>query len=136
MTTVMVSGKWDPPHEGHIDSIVKASTLGDYLIVIVQPDEGVKAVKGTCYIPLWARLVLVTGILRVYDIAGAAFEGKDLDGKSVKSILHFKPNFYAKGGDRKKGNIPEEEVQACKEAGCKIVYGVGDLLNSSSKIVK
>lgn len=137
MTTLvraMVSGKFDPPHEGHIDHIVKASKLGDELIVIAQPDDYIIKEKGKYNVPYWGRYVLLKGILMVYGIKGDVFIGLDRDGKSTESLKHFRPDVYVKGGDRVEGTLPAEEVEVCKQIGCRIVYGVGDLLNSSSKL--
>lgn len=135
MKTVMVSGKFDPPHEGHIDHIVKASKLGDYLIVIVQPDEGVRFVKqGKCELPLWARVALLKGVLLYYRIKGDVFVGVDIDGRSVRSLRFFNPNIYAKGGDRTSSSLPVDELRTCEEIGCRVAFGIGDLLGSSSQI--
>jgi cytidyltransferase-like protein len=51
MKTVMVAGKFDPLHEGHIDHIRKAAKLGK-LLVITHTDEVIKKLKGRCNIPL------------------------------------------------------------------------------------
>lgn len=132
--TVMCSGKFDPLHEGHIRHLQEASKLGDYLIVIVQPDEGVRATKETLNIPLWARLDIVKGILLQYRMRGDAYTGLDQDGKSTQSLIHFKPDIYAKGGDRTPDRMPPEEIQICKELGIEFRFGVGGQLNQSSKM--
>lgn len=131
---VMVSGKFDPPHEGHIDHIRKASKLGDFLIVVVQPDVGVIKAKGHCNIAFWARKALMEGLRRVYSIQGEVVIGADLDGKSLESLRYFKPAIFAKGGDRTPDNMPEDERRLCEKLGIEIVYGIGDLLNSSSSM--
>lgn len=135
MKIVMVSGKFDPPHDGHITHIVEASTLGSYLLVVVQPDEGVVCKKGRCEVPLWARVILLRGVLLYYGIEGDVVVGDDKDGRSVVSLQHHKPNIFAKGGDRTPDNMPKDEVEVCEKIGCKIVYGVSGQLNSSSKMI-
>ena len=134
MKKVMISGKFDPPHEGHIDHLRKAHRLGNWLIVVVQSDRGVIATKGHCNIKFWARRALMEGLLLLYSIRGEVVEGVDLDGKSLKSLKHFEPDIFAKGGDRTPDNMPEDEVELCKELGIGIIYGVGDLLNASSRM--
>ena len=135
MITVLVSGKFDPLHEGHIKHIQKASKLGDYLVVIVQTDESVKSIKGgELNIPLWARCATVNGILKVFHINGNAFPGLDRDGKSTESLKHFRPDIYAKGGDRTPDNMPIEEIAVCKQLGIEFRFGIGDQLNASSKM--
>jgi cytidyltransferase-like protein len=36
---IAIAGKFDPVHEGHIDHIVKAAKLGDYLYIITHTDH-------------------------------------------------------------------------------------------------
>ena len=136
MKRVLVSGKFDPPHEGHIDHILKADELGDFLIVIVQPDDGVRNVKGSCAVPFYARATYMQGILNYFGIKGDVFMGLDRDGKSTDSLRHFlvKGDIFAKGGDRAPENMPASELKICKELGIEIVYGAGDLLNASSRM--
>jgi len=133
MIKVMVSGKFDPPHEGHIEHILKASKLGDFLIVIVQSDEAIIKER-KLNVPLWARLALMKGLLMYYHINGDAFMGLDVDGKSVKSLQHFRPNIYAKGGDRTPDNMPKEEIEVCRLLGIEFRFGIGDQLNASSRM--
>jgi len=132
----LIAGKFDPPHEGHLDHAVKASSWCDFLITIVQSDEGVRAVKGKCEVPFYARAAYMQGLLLYYGIKGDVFMGLDADGLSVKSLKHFLAagDRFIKGGDRTVNNMPLEELNVCKSLGIEIVYGVGDLLNASSKI--
>jgi len=46
------------------------------------------------------------------------------------------PDVYAKGGDRTPDNMPVNEIEACAEIGCEIVYGVGEKIQSSSELVR
>ena len=135
---VAICGKFDPIHDGHIDHIVKASKLGSYLIIITHIDDIVAKTskKGICSVPLAARKLLLEGLLMVLGIDGEVVVSVDIDGTVTKTIKLFKPDIFARGGDRILGDIPDDEVAACEEIDCKIVYGVGDLLNSSSKIIQ
>ncbi len=132
---VLCIGNFDPIHEGHIDHIFKASLLGDYLIVAIHPDENVIRKKGYVNVPLWARAILVRGILEVARIEGAVcYCPNSEDITAVPILAEMMPEIFAKGGDRVEGNIPQSEVDFCDRAGIRIVYGVGGLLNSSTKI--
>ena len=137
---VVICGKFDPVHDGHIDHITKASELGDYLIVITHTDDVVAMTskKGVCAVPLQARITILEGLLLVLGISGKVVtaEPLDLDGTIAENIRLIKPDILAKGGDRVPSNMPMKELVACAEVGCKVVYNVGDLLNSSSKIIK
>lgn len=137
MKTVMVVGKWDPPHDGHIEHIWAASKLGDYLYIVAHPDEVIRLVKkGKCEIPYWAKLVLLNGIMKHYGIEGSVVCSVDGDGLAAETLKMIKPDVFAKGGPYDPNNLPTLEIEACKEIGCEIVYGVGgyDKRNNSSKM--
>ena len=129
MRTTVVAGKFDPFHEGHLDHIVKASKLCDYLFVVTHKDESINA-----SIPLYVRKIIITGVLLVHGIPGQVMTSMDTDGKVVKTLEALVPDIFAKGGDRTPDNMPQEEIDICEKMGIEIVYGVGDLLNSSTKI--
>lgn len=127
---VVVAGGFDPIHKGHIDHIRKAAELGD-LTVIVQPDAAMVKKKGYCFMPLEDRIAILESIRWVKDVVVAI----DDDGTVTRTLRFLQPDFFAKGGDRTPQNMPNDEVGACYHIGCRIVYGVGDTLNSSSEIV-
>lgn len=131
----MVAGKFDPPHDGHIEHILKASALGDRLVIITHTDEVLDRIKPKGHqVALWARMALLRGILELYNINGEVRLSIDDDGTVTKTLRFFHPGIFAKGGDRTPNNMPSEEVEACKDIGCRIVYGIGTQFNSSSKI--
>lgn len=140
MTKVMVAGGFDPIHEGHIEHFIAASKLGDYLIVSINTDADMVEKKGRCNIPIFWRVFFVLaaldrlkkmGLINVkYDVL--ITKGR---GTQVEMLKEVKPDIFAKGGDRTPDNMPRDELDVCKEIGCKIVYGVGGRkVNSSSKI--
>ena len=128
---VLVAGYFDPLHEGHLDHILKAAKLGDYLVIATHTDRCTEKVKGRYTIVSFRRFVL-EAIIRYIGCAGEVIVTDDET--MARTIREQKPDIFAKGGDRKISNMPEDELDACKEVGCEIVYGVGDLLNSSSRI--
>jgi len=136
MKTVMVSGDFGIIHEGHVDHIIKAYALGDWLIIVTHTDDSIVTRKSYNPTPLWARIILLRGILAVLGGRGEVVVAKDADGKSTNTIERIAPDIYAKGGDRVPGNIPQEEVDVCREVGCEIIYGVGRKLNSSTELSK
>jgi len=129
MIKVCISGGFDPFHEGHLDHMVEASKLGDWLIVSVNCDNDMVRKKGKCNLPLWFRMNTVELWMKEYGINGEVIATIDTDGTQVKTIKMVKPDIFAKGGDRTLGNEDKSEAEACKEVGCKIVYGVNDPLN-------
>lgn len=133
---VAIAGGFDPPHEGHLDHIRKASKLGDFLVVLVSTDQDMIRKKGAYFMRQSYRIELMSIILKGLDIKGTVIATIDEDGTQAKTIKQIKPDIFAKGGDRTQDNMPDNEVKACKEIGCEIVYGIGDMLNSSSRLIK
>lgn len=135
---VATCGKFDPLHEGHVNHIIQASKLGDYMIIITHPDYIVAkfSKKGRCYIPLATRKLLLEGLMMRLGINGSVVVSIDTDGSVVNTLRMYGPDVFVRGGDRTPDNMPKSEIDCCKEIGCEIVYGVGDVLNSSSGIVK
>ncbi len=143
MKVVICSGYCNCLHSGHIDYLEEASCLGDYLIMIVNSDKQVEIKGSTPFMDQKERLKIVQA-LRYVDLAVIS---KSVDGTvcSDLELIHseFTKNFqngeaslvFAKGGDRIKGNVPEEEV--CEKLGIEIVYGVGgEKTTSSSELLE
>jgi glycerol-3-phosphate cytidylyltransferase/D-beta-D-heptose 7-phosphate kinase/D-beta-D-heptose 1-phosphate adenosyltransferase len=131
---VMVAGYYDPLHDGHLDHIQKAAKLGDYLVIVTHTDRCTEMVKGLRFTSADFRRFILRGILKEIGIKGEVIVSNDIDMGRTLKIVH--PDIFAKGGDRNQGNTPKYEIDMCNEIGCKIIYGVGKLLNSSSNIKK
>ncbi len=131
---ILICGDFGIIHEGHLDHIIKAYQLGDYLTIVTHSDESIKERKNYKPISLWARVMILRGIINLLGGEGRVVLAKDTDGKCVKTLRHYKPDIFAKGGDRTPDTMPEEELKVCEELGIKIIYGIGDLLNSSREI--
>ena len=58
----------------------------------------------------------------------------DKDGTITETLRKYKPDILAKGGDRTANNMPQNELDVCKELGIEIKCAIGDLLNASSKM--
>jgi cytidyltransferase-like protein len=133
MITVAVSGGFDPVHIGHIRSFREAKKLGDKLMIILTRDDQLIRKKGYYFMPFEERkeiLERIEGVDRVVP-------NIDDDITSNESLEYYRPDIFAKGGDRTEDNMPESEKDICTKIGCKIVYGVGgDKIQSSSSLVK
>lgn len=127
---VVVSGGFDPLHIGHIELFKKARELGDKLIVIVNSDEFLISKKGYCFMSVDERLEIIESLECVDEV----FECIDKDNSVCRSLEFLSPGIFANGGDRFVNDIPEREV--CEKLGIKMVFGLGEKIQSSSDLVK
>ena len=129
--TVMVSGGFDPIHIGHIKMFEEAKKLGDKLVVIVNSDRFLKTKKGYAFMTLKERMMIIKSISCVDEVIRCC----DSDQTVCRTLTVHRPDIFANGGDRKKGNIPEYDV--CKRFGIEMRFNVGgSKQQSSSKLVK
>ena len=129
MITVAISGGFDPLHIGHVEYMRKAKELGDYLVVIVNSDDFLIRKKGYAFMPLAERMAIVEALKPVDAVVACI----DEDQSVCKTLEMLKPDVFANGGDRNRGNIPEAEV--CSRLGIKMVDGLGAKVQSSSDLV-
>ncbi len=57
---------------------------------------------------------------------------------TAQSLEHYRPSFFAKGGDRASTlDLPREEVEVCKKYGIELAFGIGgfDKPQSSSWLI-
>lgn len=136
MKVVMVAGGFDPIHPGHIRYLEEALKLGDHLLVVLTRDDQLVRKKQFCFMPYDDRKFILQ-----WGLKGQSFEivpNIDTSLLCADSIRHYKPNVFAKGGDYSPDNMPPAELDACREVGCEIIYGVGgyEKTTSSSNYVK
>jgi len=126
---VAISGGMDPIHPGHVRYIVDAARYGD-VHVYLNTDEWLVNKKGYAFMPFKDRAEIIWAIKGVTMVIPAG----DEDGTVCSTIRQFKPDFFAKGGDRGPTNTPEAEL--CGHLGIEVLYGIGgDKIDSSSAIV-
>ena len=127
ITTVAVSGYFDPLHVGHIEYFEMARGLGDMLIVIINNDKQAALKKGESFMGEEDRLTIVSS-LRCVD---KVFLSIDEDKHVCRSLAYLRPNIFANGGDRINAEIPEAKV--CKDLGIMLVDGLVEKIRSSSE---
>ena len=140
MIRVAVTITFDLLHAGHIDHLEKASKLGDKVIIIVDPDEFLIKKKGYALQPLESRMriaqFLKNNIPWIEDVVVSI----DKDGTCAETLRMIAKKYdnliFVKGGDRVENNMPLNEIKVCNELGIKIIFGVGDILNSSQALVR
>jgi len=116
-TLVVTNGCFDLLHLGHVTYLEKARNHGNLLLVGVNADKAVKALKGA------GRPVNPEGdralVLAALESVSAVTVFPD---KTATQFLMFaKPDVYVKGGDYTLETINQQERQVVEDAGGKIV---------------
>ena len=128
LTSVAVSGYFDPIHVGHLEFLELAKKLGDNLIVIINNNIQAELKKGSTFMDEKDRMEIVAALRCVDEV----FLSIDTDKSVCKSLEHIKPDIFANGGDRSLDEIPETAVM--KKYNIKMVDGLGSKIRSSSDL--
>ena len=128
LTSVAVSGYFDPIHVGHLEFLELAKKLGDNLIVIINNNLQAELKKGSTFMDEKDRMEIVAALRYVDEV----FLSIDTDKSVCKSLERIKPGIFANGGDRSLDEIPETAVM--KKYNIKMVDGLGSKIRSSSDL--
>jgi D-beta-D-heptose 7-phosphate kinase/D-beta-D-heptose 1-phosphate adenosyltransferase len=103
---VLTNGCFDILHRGHITSLNEAKQLGDFLVVGLNSDAGVRRLKGDGR-PI-NRLDDRAEVLAALSCVDAivAFD----EDSPVELIRRLRPDVFAKGGDYTPETLPEASV--------------------------
>jgi rfaE bifunctional protein nucleotidyltransferase chain/domain len=121
----LTNGCFDLLHVGHVRYLHAARELGGKVVVAVNADDSVRALKGEGrpVIPAEERAEILAALADVDAVV--IFPEKDVRG----IIREIRPDFHAKGTDYTAVSVPERaEVEAC---GGRVVI-VGDPKNHSA----
>lgn len=131
MTTVCVSGGFDPIHHGHIVLLEEAADYGKVL-VLLNSDEWLRKKKGYVFMDWRYRRKILESIKYVDRVAPV----DDLiDGTVCAALEAYMPTYFANGGDRTAENTPE--LKLCEKLGIIPLFGIGGpKVASSSDIVR
>ncbi len=101
-TVVMTNGCFDILHAGHVNYLEEASRLGDRLVVAVNVDETVRALKGADrpVNPLDNRMKVLAALECVDWVVPFA------EITPERLICRLRPNYLVKGGDNDPDQIP------------------------------
>lgn len=109
-TVVLANGCFDLIHAGHVRYLHGAKQLGDRLVVAVNSDESVHALKGEGrpLMPAAERAEILASLSAVDAVV--IFHEPDVN----TLVREIRPEVHAKGTDYTKDNVPEREtVIAC-----------------------
>lgn len=127
---VACSGGADMLHVGHVRYIQEAAQFGDVHFYL-NTDEWLIRKKGYFLMPFKDRAEMIWSIKGVTLVIPA----DDEDGTVCQTIRAFKPDYFAKGGDRHLENTPE--VGVCNELGIGLLFNIGGpKIESSSELAK
>jgi D-beta-D-heptose 7-phosphate kinase/D-beta-D-heptose 1-phosphate adenosyltransferase len=101
-TVVMTNGVFDILHAGHVTYLDQASRLGDRLIVAINVDETVRALKGEDrpVNSLKDRMTMLASLSCVDWVVAFSEETPE------RLICNLKPDYLVKGGDNDPAKIP------------------------------
>ena len=144
MRIAIVSGGFDPLHEGHVEYMERASrkcmSQNPKVICILNNKNWLVKKKGYEFMPEMDRKKILEAFWFRPKVILSSHE-KDCVDMSVcadlRSIQAWYPNdelLFCKGGDRFENEIPE--TKTCMELGITIIDGLGEKINSSSELVR
>lgn len=107
-TVVSTSGCFDILHAGHVTYLEEAKAKGDVLIVLLNSDSSVRALKGSTrpIVPEKERAVVLAGLESVDFVCIFS------DRTPCAVIDSIKPDIVIKGGDYAGKHIPEMDSVA------------------------
>ena len=127
---VLANGNFDLLHVGHVRYLRGAKALGGKLVVAINSNQSVRALKGEGrpIMPERERAEIVSALADV----DAVIVFPELDVRSI--IREIRPDIHAKGTDYTADSVPERDVVA--ECGGRVAI-VGDSKDhSTSEIIR
>ena len=115
---VVTNGCYDIMHRGHAESLYKGRQFGDALLVLINGDESITALKGPTrpIIPQEHRLYMLASL----ECVDAVFPFNDERATSLFEVL--KPDVYVKGADYTEETLNREEYTALKAGGAEFQF--------------
>lgn len=102
---VFTNGCFDLLHSGHIQLLEQAKQLGDKLIIGLNSDKSIRALKGSNR-PILDQIERATILLALKAVDYTIIFYEDTPLKIIQSI---RPDFLVKGADWKEGEIVGED---------------------------
>jgi D-beta-D-heptose 7-phosphate kinase/D-beta-D-heptose 1-phosphate adenosyltransferase len=137
---IIVSGGFDPVHKGHIRMFREAANLGANVVVGLNSDEWLKRKKGKPFME-WEERAEILESCKFINQVISFDDSDDTANDAIKRVFDMynadSSNYniyFANGGDRKLGNVPE--LDTCKELEVIMLWGIGGgKIQSSSWLI-
>ena len=141
---MLVSGGFDPVHKGHLEMIEKAQEMAEEVWVILNNDFWLRQKKGKPFMKENERQYIMSrikGVTRTFVCNPRTPTDKTVCDGIYSAVMAYRREYegelsmgFGNGGDRGKGNIPEEDY--CNSMGVDMVWGLGDKVQSSSWLIE
>lgn len=134
---VILSGGFDPVHDGHIAMFKEAFESYDYVIVGLNSDEWLARKKGKPFMSFDARKSVLESIRYIDSVL--SFD--DTDNSAVSLLKHCMSLYpqskliFGNGGDRSKSNYPEWDFCNINALRVDDSLGGSHKMNSSSTLL-
>ena len=114
----VTNGCFDLLHRGHVDYLCKARLTADALVVLVNSDSSVRALKGPSR-PIndeYSRAFVLSGLAAVD--AAVVFDSP----RCTAELAALKPDVYVKGGDYTVETLDPNERQVLLDCGAEFAF--------------
>ena len=114
----VTNGCFDLLHRGHVDYLCKARLTADALVVLVNSDSSVRALKGPSR-PIndeYSRAFVLSGLAAVD--ATVVFDSP----RCTAELAALKPDVYVKGGDYTVETLDPNERQVLLDCGAEFAF--------------
>ena len=135
---IIVSGGFDPVHKGHIRMFREAANLGHQVIVGLNSDDWLARKKGKPFMK-WEERAEILESCKFVDQVWLMDDSDDTASDIIRQVAKLYKNqdmniYFANGGDRGKGNVPDLDV--CKDLNVVMLWGIGGgKIQSSSWLI-
>jgi len=137
-TLVIVSGYFNPIHEGHLEYLNRSKALGDFLYVIINNDLQRELKGSKPFLTENQRRTILKNIKAVDEVIISIDKNKFVD-KTIELIYREESHKYDRiiftnGGDQTAETIGEKST--CEKLGIEMIFGLGEKIQSSSWLLK
>ena len=124
---IIVSGGFDPVHKGHMRMFREAANLGANVVVGLNSDDWLTRKKGKPFMK-WEERAEILECCKFINQVLPMNDDDDTASDIIEQVHKLFKNkdyniYFANGGDRKKGNVPE--LDTCKELDVVMLWGIG-----------